>query len=101
MRLPALPAAYRKYGSRPWVPRPVANQCWRVGLHVDSIRNGRPTITPRAASSQMAGLPSAGGSQPPGQRDGQGEDRHGERDHLGDPLAAGREQAAAPAWASA
>ena len=65
-----MPAAYRKYGSRPWVPRPVANQCWRVGLHVDSIRNGRPTITPRAASSQMAGLPSAGGSQPPGSATG-------------------------------
>ncbi len=59
-RLPALLAAYRKYGSRARGAPVCENHCCRSGVVADSAKNGRPAVVVRTRSVHHAGLESPG-----------------------------------------
>src|SRR6266511_3612892 len=74
-RLPALPAAYKKYGSPAESWRVSENQRWSVGLAVVTAKNGAPTQTSSTTRSHAAGAPWPTGDAFAGNRDRQGEQR--------------------------
>src|SRR5208282_2799394 len=65
-RLPALLAAYRKYGSLASFIPESANHLCMIEVVAESAKNGRPTTTSKSSKTQPTGLLSAGGSHPAG-----------------------------------